>query len=260
MTNNNYTDILVDIYEVSPFMSANREEATDFYINEAKKNGEKVLEFGTATGLLTIPLAKNGLYVETVDISKEMHHIVEKKIKDDNSMLRSNINLVLEDMITYKNESIKFDTVIIADNALLAADTFNKQIKVLKNAYNHLKKGGKLILDIFSPDIELLAKGYDIKSDTFYVPNLDKFVFAQTFTQVHQLPQILDISFTHDEIGQNNIVDKRHVSNIKFRYIFPMELILMLNLCKFKINNIYGDFNYGKRKNPKSKQILIAEK
>lgn len=260
MEKNGYSDIMIDIYEVSPFMSANREKANKFYVTEAKKNGSKVLEFGTATGLLTIPLASEGLYVESVDMSQDMYNYTKQRISSESKQVGNNINLILSDMITYRNNDIEFDTVILADNVLLAANDFNKQILTLKNAYRHLRKGGKLILDIFTPDFAILSKEFDRQDEVFFVPSLNKNVFAHTYVKVNQLKQMLEIDFVHEVLDENNIIDKRHLSHVSFRYIFPTELLLMLNQCNFKVEDLYGDFNYNKKNNYKSLQVVIATK
>jgi SAM-dependent methyltransferase len=260
MKDYSYADIMVDTYEYSPFMSLNREVANKFYVDEAKKNGKRVLEFGTATGLLTLPLAREGLYIESIDVSPEMQDHVRKRLEDEPEEVRKNVKLILTDMSKYQNKDEKFDTVIVADNVLLAAGSLNNQLLTLKNAYRNLRDGGKLILDIFTPDIKLLANGQDRQDITFFVPALNKQVFAHTYSKIDLLTQMLAIDIVHEELDENDLIGKRHFSHIDFRYIFPTELILMLNSCKFKITNIYGDFDHNKKTSYDSMQVVIAQK
>ena len=46
-------------------------EDIDMYIH-LLKNSKNILEFGAGTGRVTIPLAKDGHYIDAVDISKSM--------------------------------------------------------------------------------------------------------------------------------------------------------------------------------------------
>lgn len=260
MKDYNYSDIMVDTYEYSPFMSLNREKANKFYIEEIKKNGTRVLEFGTATGLLAILLAKEGLYIESVDISPEMQSYVRKRLESESEEVRNNIKLILTDMTKYENKGEKFDTVILPDNVLLAASSLSNQLSTLKNAYKSLRKDGELILDIFTPDIKLLSKGQDNQNATFFVPNLNKKVIAHAYSKVNLFTQMLEIDFVHEELEENGLIGKRHFSHIDFRYIFPVELLLMLKSCKFKVKAIYGDFEYNKKNSYDSRQVIIAKK
>lgn len=257
MKDYNYTKIMVETYEYSPFMSNNRGKANEFYVNEVLKSGKTVLEYGTATGLLTIPLAKAGVSVDSVDISPDMQEYVIDRINKEGKYVGENINLILSDMSEYRSEK-KYDAVIIADNVLLAAGSLEKQIKTLKNAKAHMKKGSKLILDIFTPDTKIIAEGSTHQSCTFRIPHLNKTYYAQMSGLVNPLKQTLAIDFIHEVIEENMMMKDRYYSHVDFRYIYPSELILLLNLCGFKIEKIYGNFNYEPKREYESMQVVVA--
>lgn len=257
MKNYNYTKIMVETYEHSPFMSCNRKEANDFYVNEVLKAGKNVLEYGTATGLLTIPLARAGVLVDSVDISPDMHEYVIERINNEDDLVKENINLILADMIEYKTDK-KYDSIIIADNVLLAAGSLEKQIKFLKNARTHLKKGGKLILDIFTPDLDIIANGKDSQSCNFKIEKINRMYHAQIFTLVNPLKQILSIDFFHEVIEDDMTIKDKHYSHVDFRYLYPSELSLLLSLCGFKIESIYENFDYKPKCEYKTMQVVIA--
>ena len=52
-----------------------------FYIEEAQKSGGPILELGCGTGRISIPIAKAGIEVVGIDISKPMLDLARSKAK-----------------------------------------------------------------------------------------------------------------------------------------------------------------------------------
>lgn len=96
-----------------------------------------VLDLACGPGWTSIMMAKLGLEVTGVDISKDMIEIARSNAKKENLK----INFIAEDIekIKFKN---KFDRVLIYDGLHHCPN----EIKVLKNAFNALKPGGTILL------------------------------------------------------------------------------------------------------------------
>lgn len=56
-------------------------EDIPFYLHQIKKYGEPVLELACGTGRITIPIAKQGVKISGLDISKSMLSHAKRKAK-----------------------------------------------------------------------------------------------------------------------------------------------------------------------------------
>ena len=127
-------------------------------INQLLNKSSKILDFGAGTGRLSIPLANDGHQITAVEPCQEM--IDQLKLKDFNNKVES-VCKKMEDFET----TIEYDaalcvfTVIIY---LLDEDSFKKSMSA---AYNALRQGGILLLDI---PMESVFRSYERKDNEFY--------------------------------------------------------------------------------------------
>lgn len=257
MKNYDYKNVMVDTYDFSPFMAKDKDKiANPFYLSECEKAGKNVLIYGSATGILAVPLVKRGFKVDCIDISPEMLGYIKEKLQNEDESVKNNINLIEANMITYLGDK-KYDVIALPDNVLLAATTFTDQMNLLKNAKLQLRDGGKLIFDIFTADRKIVADRYETSSCEFFT-NKKTHYFCTRYTTVNPLLQVLTIKFMHKILNDNDEVEKEYFSKIKFRYIYPAELVLMLKYNGFTINHIYGDFNRNIRTNFEDLQVVVA--
>ena len=92
-----YDSFLAEIYDYSPYFGKERREkdyATQFYLdNLPDKNKGKILELVTCTGLLTIPMARAGYKIDSIDVSPAVHEIVRRKMANEPKKVINNITL-----------------------------------------------------------------------------------------------------------------------------------------------------------------------
>lgn len=104
------------------------------------KAGQKVLDLGCGTGHYSIELAKMGLEVTGVDISKEMiSYAVEKSRK-----LGLDINFLEEDAHSLPFEDETFDLVV----SVTALEFFPEPTKALREGFRVLKPGGRMVVGV----------------------------------------------------------------------------------------------------------------
>jgi len=104
-------------------------------LDESKKIS--LLDLGCGSGWTSIMLAKLGLVVTGLDISKKMINIAKENAKKE----KLKINFIVSDIekINFKNQ---FDRVLSYD----ALHHCPNEIEVLKNAYKALKPGGIILI------------------------------------------------------------------------------------------------------------------
>lgn len=224
---------------------------SEFYINEASK-ASTVLDIGCGTGRLAILIAKKGIRVVGIDFSKKM--IMKAESKAEREKLK-NLTFLQEDMRNF-NLRKKFDLIIIANRSFLNAVTSEDQKNMLLCCRKHLKKKGKLIFNIFVPDCKIISKDSNKEElmGTFYDIESKETVKLYYKSRVDRLNQI---TYSEHIIKKFKSGKKIHEdrNRITLRYCFFTEVKYLLELCGFKIENIYGDFSKH-RIDEKSKEMI----
>lgn len=148
-----YDGLLASIYDYSPYFGKERGNIAEFYLSKIKNiSCYKVLELGTATGLLTIPILESGFYVDTVDYSAEMVNLVKEKLNNYHAELLQRVNFIMADITTYTPNG-KYGAIVIPDSLLLVLPSSNDFKYVLNVCYNALENGGILLFDIYKPNL-----------------------------------------------------------------------------------------------------------
>lgn len=219
-----YGDRSAPIYD-SRFAPSATETSQAVSVLTQLANGGRVLDLGTGTGRLAIPLAQAGLDVVGVDISDAiLARFLEKEDSEKVRVVRGDIrDISIEET---------FEVVLLGFSTLAGLATPEDQQKVLDNARRHLTYGGRLVLDLFVPDIRDIGQGNCL---SLYRVDADKVVFgaaiyepiAQTFAS-----QIV--------VLQANGIKMYPASG---RYIWPSELDHMADAANFDLEARWSDWS-----------------
>jgi SAM-dependent methyltransferase len=212
----------------------------DFYVDLARRSGGPVLEIGVGTGRIAVPTARAGIDVVGVDFSQEMLKAARSRLK---GRLPGRLELVEADMRTL-DLGRRFKLVTIPARTLLLATTPDDQRATLDAARRHLAPGGRLALNVFVPDQQMLDD--DSQTPFFWdeIVNpangrrcllwaLDRF---DTDAQTNDGLQIIE------ELDQAGVVTRKVYLDVRLRYLFPRELGLMLRRAGLRIIDEFGDF------------------
>lgn len=126
------------------------EEVTeDIYMYlELLKDKTNILEFGAGTGRVTIPLAKDGHFIDAVDLSSEMLKTLKVKIQND-EFLKKHINPILGNMCEYVSQK-KYDVILIPLTSFNYLLTEQEQEQCLVSVKNNLLDKGFAIIELLS--------------------------------------------------------------------------------------------------------------
>ena len=209
-----------------------------FYLESAKKHGDPVLEIGSGTGRLLIPLSKEGVRIVGLEPSPEMARICRDKALRE-GLSDSNI---LEATARDFQIDTRFKFAFIACNTFQHFLSTEDQRSALLNIKKHLAPRGKLIIDMVIPDINEMVSSNG-KQEIFEIKNpingnkiVDKFTPKYDFVN-----QIEDDEIILEEYRGDSIV-RESTANVKMTYIFPRELLLLLTSCGYRINNVWKNY------------------
>ena len=230
-------DAWADIYD-SVFSYVN--EDIPFYVDEAGRSGGPVIELGCGTGRVAIPIALSGIDVVGLDSSPLM--IKRARQKADQTGV-SNLRLVQADMIDFKFDD-KFPLAIVPFRGLLSLLSLEDMERTLLNVRRHLTPGGRLIFDIFVPDLNMMVQEGDVpyhfRDVTDPTTGRNLVIWNQASYDSHR--QIMSIRSTIEELDLSGRVASKMYRDFALRYMFRWEMHYLLRACGYDILELYGDF------------------
>jgi len=250
-----YTEATVRFYDVlyDQFTGVLRggKERTDFYLGEIARTDNAILEAGVGTGMIFVHALQNGADIYGIDNSELMYNKVRSKL-DMNEQHR----ITLQDIRDFKLEQ-KFGLIISPFRVFQHLLTIDDQLKALDSIYNHLEDGGRLIFDLFCPDLTRLHS--EINEMLEYEGEYEKGKYLRRYFSVKPdyINQTQHITFKYvwDEDGE-----KSSEYYFPMRYYFRFEIENLIARTKFKLDNIYGDFKKGKLSNKSNEFVVVCSK
>jgi SAM-dependent methyltransferase len=245
-------DVMIDDYdpEFYDLTFGERKEDISFYTKQAKAAGGKVLEIACGSGRIYLELLNQGLDVYGIDTSEKMLDALKRKAK----VLKLQPHVKLADMRNFEIKH-KFSLIIIPFRSFLHNLTIDDQLSTLKSCRKHLNTNGKLALNFFYPNRDVIANTYGkeihqpIDTADGQVDLVRKSYFVDEPGQV--------IEFTFTWIKDNQILSR---FRSRLSIIYKREFELLLSLAGFKRWQVYGGFDYQPLESYKQEMVWIIEK
>jgi SAM-dependent methyltransferase len=243
---------LTDLYRDGKHYDAlnNFDYDIPFYFDLIKLFGEPILDLGCGTGRITIPIAKNGHKIIGIDSSKKM--LDEAMQKAQSSSLT--IDFIESDIRNFDLPE-RFSLILLTFNTICHLYDFESIFSTFTCIKKHLKPGGRLIIDVFNPDLSFLSRDENIKSK------------RATYKNPYNAGNV--------EITQSNFYSKKEQTNynkwffkmdgkefeqeLNKRVFFPQEIDNYIRFLNMEIENKYGDFQRSPFADNSSKQIIVCK-
>ncbi len=221
----------------------------DFYKNEARKAKGKVLEIGCGTGRIYLELLKEDIDIFGIDISKKMLTTLKNKALKQGLEPR----VMIADMKDFKLKD-KYALILIPGRSFLHNLTIEDQLQTLHSIQDHLIDGGKLILNFFFPNPEIMINVFDKEIETKLVINGEPHTFTTKSYFIDVPNQIVEFM---SKLTNNTQVIMDTTDRIAI--IYKREFELLLRLAGFKKWQVYGDFNYQSLNSFSQEMVWIIE-
>lgn len=229
-------------YEDPGYYAATYADRTDdvaFYVARTAARGGSVLELGCGNGRITLPIARAGLSITGVDLSKPMLDDLRTRLAAEDEAVRRRVTVRRGDMRKARVGE-RFRTVICPFNALLHLYERVDVEQFLARVAEHLEPKGRLIFDVSIPEPEELARNPERlhKVPAFDYPGVGKVKYGERF-EYERLRQLLFVSMEFEPVAKGH---DAFVTPLVHRQFFPRELEALLHYNGFAIEEQVGDF------------------
>ncbi|MFC1715485.1 class I SAM-dependent DNA methyltransferase [Candidatus Poribacteria bacterium] len=244
--------------------SGKLESDMPFYVEEAKKAGSPVLELGCGTGRVTIPVAESGIDIVGLDLSEDMLSVARQKISRFSTEAQNRIQLVEGDM-RYFSLDQKFNLIMIPFRAFLHIVTPEDQRQALTCIREHLTDDGCLVFNIFDPSLKIITEhegslGGSMKRQAEFIhPDTGHKILVWDTRKYDITEQTIEMYFILEELDDHGKMLSKTYIPLFLRYSYRYEMQYLLELCGYKIEALYGDFQRGPFRHG-GEQIWIARR
>lgn len=221
-----------------------------FWVHQAKKFGDPLLELAVGTGRIAIPIAKAGYRVTGIDMSDSMLEQARRKVEKENV----SVEFIKADIRNF-HIGAKFPLILIPANTIVHFTDHRDLEACLSCVKKHLEPNGKLIVDTHNPNFKYLhSDPNNPPSVREYISPNNKGTVTVTSTQHYDsASQVNRITMKYKLPDKDNeIVDK-----LSLRIYFPQELDALMSYNGFIIEDKFGNYDHDVFESASPKQILV---
>ena len=192
---------------------------------ERLAEGGPVLELAIGTGRVAIPLADRGISVTGIELSEAMVARLRSKV------VAHRLPVVVGDMATTVVAGAgEFSLVYLVWNSISNLRSQHEQVQCFRNAADHLRPGGRFVIELWVPPIQRLAPGQDAVVMGFDEQHL----VVDTYDLLTQ--ECASHHYHRDPDGSV----RNGVGH--FRYVWPSECDLMAQLAGLELETRSADW------------------
>jgi len=200
----------------------------------------RALELGIGTGRIALPLAKRGVPVHGVELSRAMAVRLHAKPGGEE------IGVTIGDFSTTTVEGT-FAVAYVVFNTIGNLTTQAAQVACFQNVAAHLEPGGCFVIEVGVPELRRLPPG-----DTMRV-----FDAGETHWGIDEYDVVTQRLTSH----HFELVDGRfELVSMPFRYVWPAELDLMAQLAGMALRERWAGWNREPFTNDSRKHVSVWEK
>ena len=212
----------------------------DFYVDLARKAQGPVLEIACGTGRILLPCLQAEVDIDGLDYYAPMLETLRKKA----AALQLSPRLYQADMGDFRLPR-RYALIMVTFNAFGHNMTQESQIRCLELCREHLLPGGLFVFDAFFPSLAFIgvAAGTRVLEGELPHPQTGlpmRMYDTRTLDRVEQVQHSLNEFELLDAEGN---VQTTHRSEIRIRWIYKTEMVLLLRAAGFTRWEICGDFD-----------------
>jgi SAM-dependent methyltransferase len=194
--------------------------AVDFLVELAGDG--RALELGIGTGRVALALARRGVPVHGIEVSKAMVARLRAKPGGED------VGITIGDFATTTGEGT-FSVAYLVRNTIMNLTTQEAQVACFRNVAAQLEPGGCFVIEVLVPGLQRLAPGQTIQD----------FHLSETRWGLDEYDVATQGLISHHFTFLDGQVTRR---SIPFRYAWPAELDLMAQLAGMSLRERWSSW------------------
>lgn len=243
-----YNRLSSEVYDIDKYIGLSFGDV-EFYSDRLDSCKGDILEPGVGTGRILIPFLEKGLKVDGFDVSEEMLKICRNNCESRGLYPK----LFVGKMESFSLDK-KYEAIIVPTGTFLLLHEREDSLNALRNFYNHLSDGGKLIIDIF---LQTDLTVGNVSTRAWGIQNGDMITLESKIVEVNYISQYT-ISHNRYEKWNNGELVQTELERFPLRWYGVEEFKTILEQIGFEDIIISADYKH--RKYPtNSTQIITFE-
>jgi ubiquinone/menaquinone biosynthesis C-methylase UbiE len=251
----------VSTYDLFRRNLSNLENDLAFYKELAEKTGGPVLELACGTGVVSWAMAEAGFHVAGLDLSESMLAIAEAKRETFPNDVADRVTFLRGDMTDFSLLD-QYALIIVAFRSFQSILDPADQRKVLACIRSHLAPGGRCVIDLFDPRLDLLhpAERTGFEPETVKDPETGEVVSRCVIRHANDpLSQTFEEIWCFELADTNGNVIEQAEETLAMRWVYRQEMRYLFELAGLAVEAEYSDYlgsppTYGKE------QIWVVKK
>jgi SAM-dependent methyltransferase len=228
--------------EVYDYQTQGRGNDVPFWLSLAEEADDETLEIACGTGRVLLPLARAGVRVTGLDVSKAMLEVARGKLHREPAEVAERVNLIHGDMTEFELGR-QFGLVIIPFSAFQVLLTRADQRACLKRCRAHVRPNRLLAIDVFNPHLSRLTLPQPVQEgpEEFAGPGGEAVRWSGE-TEYDLATQTLRSRWRYERTAPGGeTTASEHL--LELHYFFRFEMEWMLEACGFQVEALYGNFD-----------------
>lgn len=219
------------------------------YFAKLAASAKRVLELACGTGRVTIPMAEAGAKVTGIDLNGTMLDLARDKLAKAPPKARARVTLQEGDMRDF-DLGDTFPLIVIPYRAFQHLLTVADQRACLACCRKHLAPRGRLVINLFDPNLRILAasmepgRGNAVQrvADAIDPEHGDR-VMAWASRVPGPEEQMIQEDWVIERFDRTGQSIARHLRQLRLRYIYRYEMEHLLELEGLRVEKLEGGFD-----------------
>jgi SAM-dependent methyltransferase len=235
----------------------NHGEDIELIMELAEKFPGPILELMSGTLRVAIPLAKKGFQITCLDVHPKMVQCARENLEKEDRKVRDRICIMETDVRDFDLKR-RFGFIFITYNSFLHLLQGFDQVLTLRAIKKHLKDGGRLLIDVFKPDLERQQEMLDYQMSLEAMnPQGHKVVkyFSHNYDKESKR---MHLTYYYDIFSGGEY--KRVEVPFELHYMEHADFLDLFKRTGFMVLDVFGDYQMGPLTDDSLRMIYIVEK
>jgi len=242
------------LYDSVPLYAARQD--IGFYVEEAKSARGPLLELGSGTGRILLPIARAGATIVGLDSSTNMLERCRQKLAAESAAVQGRVTLQQRDIHDF-DLGERFPLIIAPFRVVQHLTTMDDQLRFLAAVARHLAPNGRFAFDVFNPYFAKLVEADGVEREDTPAQRLSD---GRTLRRAYRIARVRWV----DQVSESELIyyvdGKRYVQAFEMRWYLAAELQHLLARSGFRVRAMYGDFARGPVVDGCPELVVLAEK